>query len=334
MRCNKCGFENTTGTSCVKCGTPLQNSDYGRGRVSHLSELEYADLQATRIANVSSTESKQLKSTVIQGNMDSTRLKSTVIQNNLDRVFVGDAQLKSTVIQSTPNSLLENEQMECPKCRYPITAMFSNCPNCGADFKNEEETVQSKETTSSESSQNISVTTQTEKKGKHPNIGATISSNTRGENDDEIPEISNICSQCNKEVPAEYSFCPHCGTKIILKTIPSIRRQKAPSSVKEPEMPIEKKCRLVIIPEEDEQLEPISNLYEGTNIVLNRENTESDNRTITSKEQAVLDFENGKWFIENRSELHSTLIVVGRKMELNSGDVVMLGNRRFKFETN
>lgn len=72
--------------------------------------------------------------------------------------------------------------------------------------------------------------------------------------------------------------------------------------------------------------------YSGEEIVLNRANTDPNNNSITSHEQAVLTFEDGDWYIENRSELRSTFIRVNGKVKLNSGDIIVLGNREFIFK--
>ena len=74
--------------------------------------------------------------------------------------------------------------------------------------------------------------------------------------------------------------------------------------------------------------------YEGDTITLNRANTEPENRTITSKEQAEITFENGRWFLKNCSELNTTYIQVSRKIEIFPDDVIVLGDRRFKFNSN
>ena len=42
--------------------------------------------------------------------------------------------------------------------------------------------------------------------------------------------------------------------------------------------------------------------HSGDTIVLNRSNTDPNNNSITSKEQAVLSREDGHWYLENRSE--------------------------------
>jgi hypothetical protein len=89
---------------------------------------------------------------------------------------------------------------------------------------------------------------------------------------------------------------------------------------------------LTILPKEDEELDiqPLS--FTGSEIILNRDNTETENQTITSKEQASLTFEDGKWSVEDKSSLKTTFIHVNEKKELKSGDILVLGNRRFLFE--
>lgn len=325
MRCHKCGYENTTGITCVKCGTPLKSN--GNSNHTYHSGSVDANLHATQIMDTSSPDSLNLKSTVVQGmmpNMQDSQLKSTIIQTPMNDAMT-DSQLKSTILQnvSTPSFVTHNndtEKVDCPKCGYPITASFTNCPNCGANFMEEEE--QTSQIPSQSASKEIMVNSTI-------NIG-TID----GEDDDVV--ACNVCDNCNAEVPIEFSFCPHCGSKIALKTIPSIHSRKKAvflDKAQPVDEQVKKICHLELIPDEGEERESVRISYEGANIVLNRENTEIDNRTITSKEQAILSFEDGKWFIENKSNFDSTFIFAGRKLEVHSGDVLMLGNRRFKFET-
>ena len=91
-------------------------------------------------------------------------------------------------------------------------------------------------------------------------------------------------------------------------------------------------CRLKAIPNDKETIQQGTLTFAGDVIVLNRGNTESENLTITSKEQAVLICEAGKWYIQDRSEHKTTFIHTSERVELQSGDVIMLGNRRFEFE--
>lgn len=70
---------------------------------------------------------------------------------------------------------------------------------------------------------------------------------------------------------------------------------------------------------------------EGSEIVLNRANTDPNNSSITSKEQALLTREGGNWYIEDRSEQKTTFVRAARKIELQDGDIILLGNRLFEF---
>jgi len=131
------------------------------------------------------------------------------------------------------------------------------------------------------------------------------------------------CDGCGREVPANFSFCPYCGEKIQAKTVFRRRHQLEPPKPK---------CSLTMLLEEEEEVEARVNNYEGASIILSRENTEPANRSITTKKQAELVCEEGKWFITNHSELCTTAVEASRKIELQPGDVIILGDRRFKFE--
>lgn len=72
--------------------------------------------------------------------------------------------------------------------------------------------------------------------------------------------------------------------------------------------------------------------YSGERIVLNRANTDPNNQSITSKEQAVLTNDGTSWYIEDLSEQHSTMLRISRKTKLQSGDIIALGNRLFEFK--
>lgn len=71
--------------------------------------------------------------------------------------------------------------------------------------------------------------------------------------------------------------------------------------------------------------------YEGKEVVLNRDNTEAGNPSITSRRQAVVSRIDGRWFIEDKSEQKTTFVQAAQKIELHDGDIILLGNRLFKF---
>ena len=65
--------------------------------------------------------------------------------------------------------------------------------------------------------------------------------------------------------------------------------------------------------------------------MLNRDNTDPGNTTITSQVQAELVFEDGAWYICDKSAQQTTYVHAGRKTRLEKGDIIILGNRRFEF---
>ena len=81
----------------------------------------------------------------------------------------------------------------------------------------------------------------------------------------------------------------------------------------------------------DERHVPAPQTYEGASIVLNRQNTEPANESITSKQQAAVSFDNGHWYIEDKSTLKTTFVQASRRTELQEGDLILLGDRLFQF---
>lgn len=69
----------------------------------------------------------------------------------------------------------------------------------------------------------------------------------------------------------------------------------------------------------------------GTNLKLNREGLEPGNNTITSKNQAVINYSNGKFTLEDKSEQQTTFIQLNKPHILSNGDIILMGNRKFRF---
>ena len=208
--------------------------------------------------------------------------------------IVSNADLQN---HATLKATISQVPMSCPHCGYPVVGDFNNCPNCGASLAAAQTAIQQP----------------VEKKAEPMQL--------------DIPEEVK-CEKCGTMVSIDFSFCPKCGERIHLPTVRAIIHKPTPPS--EPPKP---KCHLTIIPEEGENMEADRKDYEGDSIILNRENTDQGKRTITSKEQAELICEDGHWYVLNRSELGSTYLEANRKLALEPGDIVVLGDRRFRFET-
>ncbi len=152
-----------------------------------------------------------------------------------------------------------------------------------------------------------------------------------------------VCERCGYPIAANVSECPMCHTPINRNSYNyhgdrhepgNGNRSYARGGTENPWANPSKDsfCTLKRLSWQSEQIQysPVS--YSGRTIVLNRRNTDANNNSITSREQAVLTHENGEWFIENRSEQKTTLIRVDRKTKLNDGDIIVLGNRMFEFK--
>ena len=74
--------------------------------------------------------------------------------------------------------------------------------------------------------------------------------------------------------------------------------------------------------------------FDNDEIELNRDNTDPSNHTITSQVQAIVKKEGNKWMISDQSALHSTFVQASRPIELQNGDLILLGDQVFRFEAN
>ena len=306
MRCNNCGYDNAPGSaSCVKCGHPLQSENAG---------YDYNGNQNVREPNYNRGEA-QPRPTVINAPRVETAPRPTVADVRQAASMPRPTRIDNGPMLKQENPMGKNEPQapqRCSYCGYPVMGNFSSCPNCGGNL--------------TKTSEQPSVPGQPAIPEQQPAKTRKSASATeaRPSVDTELDIAEEVkCDKCGTMVSIDYKFCPTCGERIHLPTMRVVRHKAAPAP----------HCHLTLIPEEEENATPVKHDYEGASVILNRENTEPGNRTITSKEQAELSFEDGKWFLLNKSELQSTYLEVNRKLELQPGDIVVLGDRRFKFET-
>lgn len=145
-----------------------------------------------------------------------------------------------------------------------------------------------------------------------------------------------ICPECGYELAN--GVCSSCGYGVKKEEVAGTEQiSRVAVNVKQTMRPVrkgEKNNVLTLVPISEETGMPEGEVlsYEGESIVLNRDNTDPKNKTITSQEQAVVTFENGKWFIEDHSEYKTTFVQAARKMELQKGDLILLGTQLYRIE--
>lgn len=163
-----------------------------------------------------------------------------------------------------------------------------------------------------------------------PNCGANLKSKDKPFA--QAP-TSSICKQCGNLLPVNAKFCPVCGKPLYSPGVQSTSGIFTSGTVNNWSAPQQDGfCTLKPLAWQGEEVQYPPITYSGKAISLNRSNTDPNNHTITSKEQALLTHEGGSWYIEDRSEQRTTLIRVGKKTKLETGDVIVLGNRMFEFK--
>lgn len=166
----------------------------------------------------------------------------------------------------------------------------------------------------------------------------------------DVPFLNNIhentCPHCGYPIRPETSSCPNCGTTIkeikeesekdirFVSPAPQIGVAQGIGATVNPwSNPVSvKSFKLQPVAWENEQGDIAPIQYNGEHVELNRENTDPVNNTITSKTQAEIFSEDGKWFIIDKSTQQSTFVQAGRKVEICDGDTIVLGNRKFVFK--
>lgn len=151
-----------------------------------------------------------------------------------------------------------------------------------------------------------------------------------------IPTDNAVCPKCGYNL--ENGECPSCGYNVHEQVAPTPAGQDNVQNLRKTTRPVRKGDKegsftLIPISEETGKPEGAPLSYEGNEIILNRENTDEKNNTITSLEQAKVTFENGKWNITDKSEYKTTFVQAAHKIELQSGDLILLGNQLYRFES-
>ncbi|MBO4504678.1 MAG: zinc ribbon domain-containing protein [Bacteroidales bacterium] len=75
---------------------------------------------------------------------------------------------------------------------------------------------------------------------------------------------------------------------------------------------------------------PIDLEFSDKEVVLNRGNVAPNDLTISRSAQALLTCEDGHWYLENKSRLLTTSLVLDKKHELQDGDIVIIGDKMFR----
>lgn len=149
------------------------------------------------------------------------------------------------------------------------------------------------------------------------------------------PAQAAVCPSCGYPLLPGAAKCPECGSTIQFNESDTGNSGKAvkerPKTVNPWQMA--KTCRFTLQPmiREGEKEMPASE-FTGEEVALNRDNLEKNNPTLTGATQAVIKNVNGEWYIEDKSSLQTTFIHVSGPLKLQKGDIILMGDRKFRFD--
>lgn len=233
------------------------------------------------------------------------------------RRTVSEKQFFATGDDTPEPMVTQRESMsvkQCPNCHYQLREGMKNCPNCGTSI-------------------------------------ADANSGNNGKK----------CPKCGQQNAAGSKFCCQCGANLdapapspaqgFVRQAPAQQAPAQQAPAQPGPIPVgvgvggarggtvnpwmqpnnSAFCTLKPVAWEGENVQHQTLSFSGTTIVLNRANTDPNNQSITSAEQAVLTNEDGEWYIQDKSTMHTTYVMAGRKLKLQKGDTIILGNRLFEF---
>lgn len=211
--------------------------------------------------------------------------------------------------------------MRCMNCGWENTPERRECLKCGLPLRGNENAASGEKVSPKPPLLSI----RPEMENGRKTVVYPVAEKT-AEEEERIVQPVMVCIQCGYPIAGGFTTCPQCGASVHRTTV--CRQIRNVSDTDPQPVP---SFSLAIVPEANEEIKPETLVYSGKSVILNRENTEKDNCTITTKEQAEVIFEDGHWYLIDHSELNTTYLQVNRKIELQPDDIIVLGDRRFKF---
>ena len=233
-----------------------------------------------------------------------------------------NAPLDGSMVSESKSKVIPG-QVVCKNCKTanPIDAL--KCMNCNAPLDG------------SMAIQHDKGKIPKEKPGKIDKSTTAIHQNT---------DKQRICPHCSYPNQATALTCVRCRTSLNIDKAPVSRSEVEPKSkpAKNKEtmgLTVNPWAEKPVIPDKYHLIplksdfttsgEPI-HLKEGSNN-LNRANLDPGNTSITSSSQAVIKQDGGKWILEDTSSMMTTFVKVNGATELNDGDIILMGNKLFRF---
>lgn len=249
--------------------------------------------------------------------------------------------------------------MRCSNCGWDNPTGLTKCEKCGTPLS--DGVVQSSYSGTARESANASYAgTAMEGCADTPAFSKTVceasvfGSEVAAEPSPQPSVHNGRCPQCGYPLRQDATVCPKCHYVFgqqAPKSSQSTEQEKPQQDVFQGQNPNDARtpfggtvmpgmnrvpdiwCSLTPMPIQGERETPEKVEFEGKRHELNRANTDAKNHTITSKVQAILEYNDSKkrWYIQDQSTLQSTFLCCADEVPIVDGDVLLMGDRRFVF---
>lgn len=215
--------------------------------------------------------------------------------------------------------------MRCQFCGWDNPEGKTNCEKCNKPLIESGNS----DAASSAPKSNKDGKATVQQKGGYFNPRETVRENAFSKNQ---PVVSESCPECG--FPLENGSCANCGFSNKNEEPKQQKAENNPRMTVRPKRKEAKEGTFTLTPISEENGLPEGNaiLFEGNEVSLSRNNTDPKNTTITSAEQAVVTCKDGKWSIEDKSDLKTTFVQAEQAVELKSGSLILLGNQLYRFD--
>lgn len=301
MRCKNCGWPNKPGaTNCSKCNSPL-----GEAQVPVADPIPQPDVNATvlnepepRPVAPAPVEAPAPAPTPRPQSLGGAPLGGTVFENE---VFPEDAPKPSAPAAAPEPAPAPVPESVSQPAAQSQSAQPTVCPKCGYPLRPDTD--------------------------KCPNCRCQV----------KAPQTPAPAAPAQeKAAPAPEKAAPAAPAFQRQATVGAQDAFQKPSSafsgtINPLVQRIIPEFQLTLQPREGEHLSKTKLDFEGESVSLNRDKLEPGNNSITSREQARITCEDGKWYIEDKSQFQTTFVRAGRKTEIKDGDIILMGSRLFVF---
>ncbi len=165
-----------------------------------------------------------------------------------------------------------------------------------------------------------------EKRPRRTEVVSQSSHNSSSKSKDSGSSIKS-CPECDYPVMSRSTSCPNCGHKFISgKVTPPKKTLKLTNIESIDEAGQTKGFSLVSVKNKTR------NPFRGNHITINRRNLDQNNLSISSQEHVNIYHKDGKWYAKDLSSNGATFIQLKGTVELKDGDMIILGNKMYRFE--